>query len=117
MCFERCAIKATIASDGSLLIESLIVNETISLKTASAEPQTYFLGTGEASKAVCTITNPATGLTTYTTGFVGQGQIIITEYDAINKTVTGTFNFMQNTDSSSQANATVNFQGVFIKFQ
>ena len=32
--------KATIASDGSLLIESLIVNETISLKTAAAEPQT-----------------------------------------------------------------------------
>jgi hypothetical protein len=58
--------KATIASDGSLLIESLIVNETISLKTA-AEPQTYFLGTSEESKAVCTITNPATGTTTFTT--------------------------------------------------
>jgi phage protein D len=43
----------------------------------------------------------------------------ITEYDAINKTVTGTFKFSaENTDSSSQANATVNFQqGVFIKFQ
>jgi hypothetical protein len=52
MCFERCAIKATIASDGSLLIESLIVNETISLKTAAAEPQTYFLGTRGKSKVV-----------------------------------------------------------------
>jgi hypothetical protein len=110
--------KATIASDGSLLIESLIVNETISLKTAAAEPQTYFLGTSETSKAICTITNPATGLTTYTTGFgVGQGQIIITEYDAINKTVTGTFKFSaENTNSSSQANAILNFQqGVFYK--
>lgn len=110
--------KATITSDGSLLIESLIVNETISLKTASAEPQTYFLGTSEASKAVCTITSLAAGTVTYTTGFgVGQGQIIITEYDAINKTVTGTFKFSaENTDSSSQASATVNFQqGVFYK--
>ena len=110
--------KATIASDGSLLIESLIVNETISLKTAAAEPQTYFLGTSEASKAICTVTGPATGIVTYTTGFgVGQGQIIITEYDAINKTVTGTFKFSaENTNRSSQANATVNFQqGVFYK--
>jgi hypothetical protein len=49
MCFGGVRSKATIASDGSLL-ESLIVNETLSLKTASAEPQTYFLGTGEASK-------------------------------------------------------------------
>ena len=110
--------KATIASDGSLLIESLIVNETISLKTAAAEPQTYFLGTSEASKAICTVTGPATGMVIYTTGFgVGQGQIIITEYDAINKTVTGTFKFSaENTNRSSQANATVNFQqGVFYK--
>ena len=110
--------KATIASDGSLLIESLIVNETISLKTAAAEPQTYFLGTSEASKAICTVTGPATGIVTYTTGFgVGQGQIIITEYDAVNKTVTGTFKFSaENTNRSSQANATVNFQqGVFYK--
>ncbi|MFV8357139.1 DUF6252 family protein [Flavobacterium sp. XS1P32] len=110
--------KATIASDGSLLIESLIVNETISLKTAAAEPQTYFLGTSEASKAICTVTGPATGIVTYTTGFgVGQGQIIITEYDAINKTITGTFKFSaENTNRSSQANATVNFQqGVFYK--
>ena len=110
--------KATIASDGSLLIESLIVNETISLKTAAAEPQTYFLGTGEASKAIYTVTGPATGIVTYTTGFgVGQGQIIITEYDAINKTITGTFKFSaENTNRSSQANATVNFQqGVFYK--
>lgn len=112
--------KATIASDGSLLIESLIVNETISLKTAAAEPQTYFLGTSEASKAICTVTGPATGIVTYTTGFgVGQGQIIITEYDAINKTITGTFKFSaENTNRSSQANATVNFQqGVFYKIQ
>ena len=112
--------KATIASDGSLLIESLIVNETISLKTAAAEPQTYFLGTSEASKAICTVTGPATGIVTYTTGFgVGQGQIIITEYDAINKTVTGTFKFSaENTNRSSQANATVNFQQcVFYKIQ
>ena len=110
--------KATIASDGSLLIESLIVNETISLKTAAAEPQTYFLGTSEASKAICTVTGPATGIVTYTTGFgVGQGQIIITEYDAINKTITGTFKFSaENTNRNSQANATVNFQqGVFYK--
>ena len=110
--------KATIASDGSLLIESLIVNETISLKTAAVEPQTYFLGTGEASKVVCTITSTTSGLVTYTTGFgIGQGQIVITEYDAVNKTVSGTFKFSaENTDSNSQENATVNFQqGVFYK--
>ena len=42
---------------------------------------------------------------------------MITEYDAVNKTVTGTFKFnAENTDDSSSASPTVNFQqGVFYK--
>ncbi|TDE31341.1 hypothetical protein E0I61_01180 [Flavobacterium ranwuense] len=110
--------KATLAGDGSLLIESFTANETLSLKTTSTTAQTYFLGTSETKKATYTITDVTNGLVTFSTGFgIGEGQIEITDYDAVNNTVTGTFKFnAKNTNTNSLASPVVNFQhGVFYK--
>ena len=110
--------KATLGADGSLLIESFTANETLSLKTTSTAAQTYFLGTSESKKAIYAVTDATNGLVTYSTGFgIGEGQIVITQYDAINNTVTGTFKFnAKNTNDNSLANPFVNFQqGVFYK--
>lgn len=110
--------KATIASDGSLLIESFTANETLSLKTTSTKSQTYFLGTSESKKAIYSVTDAANGLITFSTGFgVGEGQIVIKEYDAVNSTITGSFKFSaKNSNVSSSTNPVVNFQnGVFYK--
>lgn len=109
--------RATLAPDGSLLIQAYTGNETLSLKTTSTKPQTYFLGTSE-SKKVTYILNDPSGLITFSTGFgVGDGQIVIEEYDAVNNTVTGKFKFNAvNTDNNAIASATINFQqGVFYK--
>lgn len=110
--------KATIAADGSLLIESFTANETLSLKTTSTKSQTYFLGTSESKKAIYSVTDAANGLITFSTGFgVGEGQIVIKEYDAVNSTITGSFKFSaKNSNVSSSTNPVVNFQnGVFYK--
>ena len=110
--------KATIASDGSLLIESFTANETLSLKTTSTKSQTYFLGTSESKKAIYSVTDAANGLIIFSTGLgVGEGQIVIKEYDAVNSTITGSFKFSaKNSNVSSSTNPVVNFQnGVFYK--
>jgi hypothetical protein len=110
--------RATLAPNGSLLIESFTANETLSLKTTSTTAQTYLLGTSESKKATYTITDATNGLVTFSTGFgIGEGQIVITEYDAVNNTITGTFKFnAENTNSNSLASPVVNFQhGVFYK--
>lgn len=110
--------KATIAADGSLLIESFTANETLSLKTTSTKSQTYFLGTSESKKAIYSVTDAANGLITFSTGLgVGEGQIVIKEYDAVNSTITGSFKFSaKNSNVSSSTNPVVNFQnGVFYK--
>lgn len=110
--------KATIAADGSLLIESFTANENLSLKTTSTKSQTYFLGTSESKKAIYSVTDAANGLITFSTGFgVGEGQIVIKEYDVVNSTITGSFKFSaKNSNVSSSTNPVVNFQnGVFYK--
>jgi len=110
--------KATIAADGSLLIESFTANETLSLKTTSTKSQTYFLGTSESKKAIYLVNDTTNGLIAFSTGFgVGEGQIVIKDYDAVNNTITGSFKFSaKNSNSSSLANPVVNFQnGVFYK--
>ncbi|KIA84761.1 DUF6252 family protein [Flavobacterium sp. AED] len=110
--------KATIAADGSLLIQAYTSNETLSLKTTATKAQTYFLGTSESKKVTYTITDATGSLITFSTGFgIGDGQIVITEYDVANKTVTGTFKFnAENTYNNPLAGPLVNFQqGVFYK--
>ncbi|MFV8325749.1 DUF6252 family protein [Flavobacterium sp. ZS1P14] len=110
--------KATLASDGSLLIEAYTRNETLSLKVTSTNAQTYFLGTSESKKVTYVLTDATGGLITFSTGFgIGDGQIVITDYDAVNKTVTGTFKFnAENTYNNPLAGPVVNFQqGIFYK--
>jgi Family of unknown function (DUF6252) len=109
--------KATLASDRTVLIEAYTSNEIISLKTTSTKVQTYLLRKNTSNRVAYTRTVSGEKVT-YSTGFdIGNGQIVITEYDAVNKTITGTFKFnAENTDDSSLASPTVNFQqGVFYK--
>ncbi|MFV5687149.1 DUF6252 family protein [Flavobacterium sp. ZT3R25] len=110
--------KVTLASDGSLLIEAYTRNETLSLEVTSTNAQTYFLGTSESKKATYVLTDATGALITFSTGFgIGDGEIVISDYDAINHTITGTFKFnAENTYNNPLAGPVVNFQqGVFYK--
>ena len=110
--------KATLGPNGSLVIEAYTRNEILSLKVTSTKTQSYILGTSESRKAVYVVTDAAGAITTFSTGIgIGDGQIVITEYDDVNKTVTGTFRFnAKNTSNNSSSSPILNFQdGVFYK--
>ena len=109
--------KAFLAADGSLSIEGYTRNEKLTLKTPSTTAQTYPLGTSDSETATYVLTN-STGTITFATGFgIGEGRIVIEEYDAVNKTVTGTFKFnAENIYSNPLAGPILNFQyGHFYK--
>jgi hypothetical protein len=108
---------ASIGANGVLVIEAYKGNEIITLKTTSAGEGTYFLGASDSETAMYVIED-GTSIQTYSTGLgKGDGRIIITEYDSVNQTVSGTFNFnAENNDNNSSLPAIVNFrQGVFYK--
>jgi hypothetical protein len=87
------------------------------LKTTSTESQTYILGTSD-SKTATYVLKDANGTITFSTGIgIGEGEIVIKEYDAVNKTVTGTFKFnAENIYNNPLAGPLLNFQyGHFYK--
>lgn len=110
---------ATVNSGGSLVIEAYTATEVVTLKTNSALAGTYSIGTTPMNTASYVFTDPLTKETIdFSSGFnVGDGQIVITEYDAVAKTISGTFKFnIVNTFDNPLAGPTLNFQyGVFYK--
>ena len=110
---------ARVNSGGALVIEAYTATEIVTLKTNSAAAATYFIGTTPTSTATYAVTDPLTKETiTFSSGFgVGNGQIVITEYDAVEKTISGTFKFnLENTFDNPLAGPNLNFQyGVFYK--
>jgi flagellar hook assembly protein FlgD len=109
--------KANVASDGSLLIEAYTANEVLTLKTTATTEQKYLLGTSNSKTAVYVLTQGSDKITFRTSIGIGNGQIIITKYDKVNSTITGSFKFnAKNTDDNSLTNLVLNFQqGVFYK--
>ena len=109
--------KATLSSDGSVLIEAYTGTEVMSLKMTSTTTQKYPLGSSNSKTAVYVV-NQGNSEIKYTTGIdIGNGEIIITEYDSENNTISGTFKFnAENVDDNSPADPVLNFQqGVFYK--
>ena len=67
-----------------MTIEAYTRNEKLTLKTTSTTAQTYPLGTSTSKTATYVLTD-ANGTITFATGLgIGEGQIVITEYDAVN---------------------------------
>ena len=109
--------RATLASNGSLTIEGYTRNETMTLKTTSVKLDSYTLGTSNSNTATYVLTD-ASGTITFSTGTnIGNGEIVLEEYDAVNKTVTGTFKFnAENIKNNPLAGPLMNFQyGRFYK--
>ena len=109
--------KATIATNGSLIITGLTQTETLSLHTNNTNPGTYVLGASENRKASYLFEHEGESLF-YTTGTgIGDGEIKIEEYDSENKTITGTFRFNAiNVDENPLGGEILNYQyGRFYK--
>ncbi|GEC73692.1 hypothetical protein SAMN05443543_10495 [Flavobacterium flevense] len=112
---------ARVNSGGALVIEAYTATEIVTLKTNSAATATYFISTPRINTATYVYTDPSTQeSTTFSSGSgvgVIDGQIVITEYNQVDKTISGTFKFnLENTFDNPLAGPNLNFQyGVFYK--
>lgn len=86
-------VTAVKSANGTLVLTGITQFETLVLKTTSTTPSTYTLGTGIANQASFLISQNGEEIS-YQTGIEkGEGQIIITEFDDVNQTITGSFEF------------------------
>ncbi|WPR72534.1 DUF6252 family protein [Flavobacterium sp. NG2] len=108
---------ATVNTAGVVTINAYTRDEQVTLKTNGSAVKTYELGVNNAITATYVQTNTSGNLSYATSTGKGDGQIIITEYDNINNTISGTFRFNAvNTVANSTAEPVLNFQqGVFYK--
>jgi hypothetical protein len=105
------------AADGSLTIQAYQKKEILTLTTSAYSVQTYPLGVDLINKA--TLAEKVGDLNTiFSTGInSGYGQIVITELDELNHTITGEFKFNTiNTAVDPLTRPNVNFQkGIFLQ--
>ena len=109
--------KAYIETNGNLTVEGSLGFEKVVLQTVSPNQNTYILGIDDENKA--SFSNSAAEQPTAfsTDENLGNGQIVITEFDVENNTVSGTFKFNAvNLDETNTENPKVSFsEGVFYK--
>ncbi len=81
------------SANGSIVLTGLTQYETLVLKTSSSNATTYNLGSSIANQASFLIDQNSEEIS-YQTGIdKGEGKIIITEFDDVNQTITGSFEF------------------------
>ncbi|GGD19544.1 DUF6252 family protein [Flavobacterium orientale] len=110
--------QATTDLSGALTLNAYTSNQELNLKTPSKNPGVYVLGENSARSASFT-TNFSGETLIYSTGsgIGGDGEIVITEFDGANNTVTGTFRFNAvNIENNPLGGELLNMQnGVFYK--
>jgi len=113
----RAADSEATVENGALTISGIDAYETLTLRLNSKNEGTYILGVNNGRKA--TFVDDVNDVPlTFATGInEGDGQVVVTDYDEINMTVTGTFRFNAvNVGDNPLGGAELNFQeGVFYK--
>jgi hypothetical protein len=109
--------KAYVPGDGTVIVEGYLGYEKITLTAASFAVGNYVLGIDDISKGYY-INDLPEKKSEFSTGTdQGNGQITITEYNAENKTISGTFKFTAinlNEDDAEKPKITFT-DGVFYK--
>jgi hypothetical protein len=106
--------EATVSSSKVLTIKAYTRNEIVTLKTSSNAVNTYVLGTSTSNTATYEISNKTDTVIFSTGGNFGDGEIVITNYDTVNNTVSGTFKFnVENIANNPLYGSSINFQNGF----
>jgi hypothetical protein len=109
--------QATLDANGRIEITGLTAYETLTLKTGSKNPGTYQLGFNEGNSAEFFYSRDGEELEYITATGIGDGQIVIEEFDSEKMTITGTFRFnAENVGNNPLGGPVLNFQeGHFYK--
>ncbi|XDZ53234.1 hypothetical protein FlaCF_0282 [Flavobacterium tructae] len=102
---------------GGIVIEGDLGFEKVVLKVPNTGVQTYALGRDNIATANYSNTQPSQSYSFSTGTDRGDGLIVITEFNAENKTISGTFKFNAlNEDKKDTEKPKINFtEGVFYK--
>lgn len=108
---------AELDQNGGLTIIGLTQYETLTLKTQNHNEGTFILGNSTARQATFSESRGAQDVVFSTGANFGDGQIVITDYDEVANTVTGSFRFNAiNQSTDPEAGNLLNFQqGNFYK--
>ena len=112
------AYSAYTQTNGDLFIEGRLGTEAVILQLPSTAPKTYILGVDDVVKASFLNNIYSSEIPNYSTGSnKGSGQVVITEFNAEEKTISGTFKFTAvNTDQVDAEKPSITFtEGVFYK--
>ncbi|CAA9195949.1 hypothetical protein FLACOL7796_00899 [Flavobacterium collinsii] len=109
--------KATSGANGSFVIEGDLGFEKVVLKVSGSTAQTYILGRDNSTTATYLNMQDSKSSRFSTGTNKGDGQIVITEFNAENRTISGTFKFNAwNEDEKDTEKPKVSFtEGVFYK--
>ncbi|WP_306349840.1 DUF6252 family protein [Flavobacterium sp. '19STA2R22 D10 B1'] len=110
--------RATLEADGGMTITAYRETEVLTLRTSLTAPGTYTLGIDTFNKASFLTKIGDNTEISYSTGpQIGDGEIVITEFDHVTGTFSGTFRFnADKVGNNPLGNPTVNYQnGVFYK--
>ena len=108
---------SVVLQGNGFVISALTRYETLTLKTNGRAKGVYVLGFNNTRTATFVDDTNGQKLTFATGQAKGDGEIVITEYDEINQTISGTFRFNAlNVDNNPAGGEILNFQeGVFYK--
>ena len=113
----RAASSKAVVEGNTLTISGIDKYETLTIRLNGKGKGTYVLGLNNGKKATF-VDDSFDAPLTFATGInEGDGQVVLTEYDEINMTVSGTFRFNAiNVDDNPLGGDILNFQeGVFYK--
>ena len=113
----RAVSSEAVVEGNSLTISGIDAFETLTIVLNGKNEGTYNLGINNGRKATFVDAVNEVPLTFATGIGEGDGQVVITDYDEINMTVSGTFRFNAiNVDDNPMGGDILNFQeGVFYK--
>jgi len=110
------AYQAGAESNGSFIIEGVLGYEQISFQLPTASEKTFVLGLDDATKAIYKYTYKGQEAEFSTGAGKGNGEIIVTEYNATENTISGTFKFTAvNVDPGTEKQTMHFSEGVFYK--
>jgi hypothetical protein len=102
---------AELAANQSVTITALTQFESVVLKIQSSNPGTYALGVNETNKATYVHERDGDILEFATGAGMGDGEIVIEEFDPITMRISGTFRFnAEQVSNDPEAGPVLNFQ-------
>jgi hypothetical protein len=106
-----------VSNDGTIAIEAVTLKENLTLHLSSVQEKRYLLDNSAVDYVTYTSRESSPEISLTSKNGMGKGKVIVSEYDEVNKTITGTFTFVITTPVAGTQEVKEFYfsQGVFYK--